>query len=137
MFEVREFIDTCNNEEFYKYMGRFFAERIFKRELPYLINDPEKIWYLFFDKKDLVGFCGVVMNQNSTSFTDFYLLPKYRNNENRMFMAEHMLHLYHTEKIRILTNSADEMKIWESLGFLESGHKGSYTNYVYGEKECV
>jgi len=56
MFQVKEFIDTCNNAEFYKYMGRFFAERIFRKELPYLINDFEKIWYLFFDQETLIGF---------------------------------------------------------------------------------
>ncbi len=137
MFEVKEFMDTCNDGDFYKYMGRFFAERIFKRELPYLINDHEKIWYLFFDKKTLAGFCGVMMNQFSTSFTDFYLLPAYRNEENCRFMASYMLQLYHTEKIRILTNSPEEMKVWESLGFVKTGYKGSYTNYVYGEEECV
>ena len=105
LFEVKEYIDTCNNSEFYRYMGRFFAERIFRRELPYLINDSEKIWYLFFDHKVLAGFCGVVMNQNGTSFTDFYLLPTYRNDENKKIIAKYMLDLYQGERIRILTNS--------------------------------
>lgn len=133
MFEVKEFIDTCNNGDFYKYMGRFFAERIFRKELPYLINDHEKIWYLFFDHKTLAGFVGVVMNQNSTSFTDFYLLSAYRNEENREFIAKYMLNLYQTEKIRILTNSEEEMLLWERLGFLKNGHKGSYAAYIYGD----
>jgi len=136
MFEVKEYIDTCNNGEFYKYMGRFFAERIFRKELPYLINDHEKIWYLFFDKKVLAGFCGVVMNQNSTSFTDFYVLPSYRNFSNMEFMAKYMLDLYHSERIRILTNSPEEMELWSALGFRANGNKGSYTTYVYGDKVC-
>ena len=136
MFQVKEFIDTCNNAEFYKYMGRFFAERIFRKELPYLINDFEKIWHLFFDQETLIGFCGVIMNQHSTSFTDYYLLPAYRNKENKEYIANYMLKLYQTEKIRILTNSEDEMHMWEELGFLKIGKKGSYTTYVYGEKVC-
>ncbi len=136
MFDVKEYMDTSNNEEFYGYMGRFFAERIFRKELPYLINDHEKIWYLFFDKKDLAGFCGVVMSQNGTSFTDFYVLPAYRNMENKEFMAKYMLNLYRSEKIRILTNSDDEMKMWEKLGFLNKGKKGSYETYVFGESRC-
>lgn len=134
MFKVKEYIDTCNNEEFYRYMGRFFAERIFRKELPYLINDHEKIWYLFFDQKTLAGFCGVVMNQNSTSFTDFYLLPSYRNQENKKFMAKYMFKLYETERIRILTNSEDEMKMWEELGFMRGNNKGSYSSYIYEEQ---
>ena len=132
MFVVKEYIDTCNNSEFYSYMGRFFAERIFRREIPYLINDPEKIWYLFFDNNTLAGFCGVVMNQNGTSFTDFYLLPSYRNLQNKEYMAKYMFAMYKSEKIRILTNSEDEMKLWENLGFLRNGYKGSYTTFVYG-----
>lgn len=74
------------------------------------------------------------MNQNSTSFTDFYLLPSYRNLENKRFMAQYMLDLYQTEKIRILTNSQEEMNLWQSLGFLRNGNKGSYATYIYGEK---
>lgn len=137
MFEVKEFIDTCNNDEFYRYMGRFFAERIFRKELPYLINDNEKIWYLFFDQKELAGFCGVVMSQNGTSFTDFYLLPAYRNRVNKEYMAKYMFEIYRSERIRVLTDSKEEMEIWEALGFVENGKKGRYTNYVYGELLCV
>lgn len=133
MFEVKEFMDTCNNEEFYRYMGRFFAERIFRKELPYLINDGEKIWYLFFDQNELAGFCGVLMSQNTTSFSDFYLLPAYRNHENMEYMARYIMNLYHTEKIRILTNSEEEMKMWQNLGFTLNGHKGSYKTLIYEE----
>ncbi len=136
MFEIKEYMDTNNNGEFYKYMGRFFAERIFRKELPYLINDNEKIWYLFFDKKDLAGFCGVVMNQNNTAFTDFYLLPTYRNPENMEYIAKYMLDLYHSEKIRILTNSMEEMELWERLGFARGKNKGSYTTLLFGDEIC-
>lgn len=136
MFEVKEYIDTCNNEEFYRYMGRFFAERIFRKELPYLINDHEKIWYLFFDKKELIGFCGIVMTQNSTSFTDFYILPTYRNTKNLEYMATYMFNLYRTERIRVLTNSKEEMVLWEKLGFLKGNQKGSYVTYLYGDNIC-
>lgn len=133
MLEVKEYIGSFDNTDFYQLMGKFFAERIYRRELPYLINDQEKIWYLFFEKKLLIGFVGIVMNQNSTSFTDFYLLHGYRTNENREFMASYMLDLYKTERIRILTNTDEEMKMWEELGFKRNGQKGSYTTFVYGE----
>lgn len=137
MFKVKEYMESCNNEEFYQHMGRFFAERIFRKELPYLINDKDKIWYLFFDKDSLAGFCGVVMNQNGTTFTDFYVLSAYRNQENKKYIANYMTTMYRDEKIRILTNSEDEMKLWSELGYRENGNKGSYTTYVYGETECV
>lgn len=136
MLEVKEYIGTFDNTDFYQFMGKFFAERIYRRELPYLVNDQEKIWYLFFDKSNLVGFVGIVMNQNSTAFTDFYILHSYRNDSVRKFMSEYMLNLYKTERIRILTNSEEEMKMWEELGFLENGNKGSYTAFVYGEQHA-
>lgn len=132
MFHVKEFLGSCNNEEFYRYMGKYFAERIYRKELPYLINDQDKIWYLFFHKEDLMGFCGVVMNQNNTTFTDFYVNYNYRNPEAMNYMSTYMLDLYKSETIRILTNSENEMKMWERLGFLKNGQKGSYTTYVYG-----
>ncbi|MCI8575431.1 MAG: hypothetical protein HFI09_03075 [Bacilli bacterium] len=137
MFEVKEYMETCNNGEFYRYMGRFFAERIFRRELPYLINDRDKIWYLFFDKKDLAAFCGVVMNQNGTTFTDFYILPSYRAKDNMIYIAKYMTEMYESERIRILTNSKEEMELWSSLGYIENGKKGSYTTFIHGEEQCV
>ena len=137
MFEVKEYMETCNNSEFYQYMGRFFAERIFRKELPYLINDCDKIWYLFFDQKELAAFCGVVMNQNGTTFTDFYVLPSYRNQNNMTYIARYMTEMYESERIRILTNSKEEMELWSSLGYVESGTKGSYTTFVHGVLECV
>jgi hypothetical protein len=137
MFLVKEYMETCNNSEFYQYMGRFFAERIFRKELPYLINDREKIWYLFFDQKNLAAFCGVVMNQNGTTFTDFYVLPSYRNPKNMTYIARYMTEMYESERIRILTNSQEEMELWSSLGYVENGKKGSYTTFVHGELECV
>ncbi len=137
MFIVKEFLETSNNEEFYRYMGRFFAERHFRRELPYLINDSDKIWYLFFDEQTLAGFVGVVMNQNGTTFNDFYLLPTYRNVSNMRYIAHYMFEMYSTERIRILSDSKEELMLWEELGFQKSGNKGRYTSMIYEDNVCV
>lgn len=56
MYEVKEFMGNYNKEQFYSTMGRFFAERVYRKKLPYLYNEREKIWYLFYKRKELVDF---------------------------------------------------------------------------------
>ena len=59
MYEVKVFKDNYDRGEFYSIMGKYFAERIYRKLLPYLINEKEKVWYLFFENQTLCGFCGV------------------------------------------------------------------------------
>ena len=76
------------------------------------------------------------MNQNGTTFNDFYLLPTYRNVSNMKYIANYMFDMYSSERIRILSDSKEELALWEELGFQKQGNKGRYTSLVYEETVC-
>lgn len=127
MYEVMEFIGNYNKDLFYSIMGKFFAERIYRKKIPYLINDKDKEWYLFFFNKELIGFCGVKIGVHCTSFSDIYLLEKYYNSKHLNYMIHHMFELYHSNDIKILTCNEAEIDIFKSLGFKKIGNKGCYS----------
>lgn len=135
MFDVKVYIGNYDKNEFYMLMGKFFAERIYRKCLPYLINDKDKVWYLFFKGKDLAGFCGVKICQKCTDINDIYYFEKYRNDKILEFIANYIFNTYKLENIRLLTNKEEEKKVWKQLGFSVIGNKGSYSVMSWVKKD--
>lgn len=133
MYKVKEFIGNYDKDLFYSIMGKFFAERSYRKKLPYLINDKDKFWYIFFRKGELIGFCSIKIGQKCTSFPDLYILDD-ENLDDLLFIINYMFNLYKMENIKILTCKSNEIKFLKQLGFEETGSKGCYTNMLWESK---
>lgn len=134
MYKVKEFVGNYDKDLFYSIMGKFFAERSYRKKLPYLINDKDKFWYIFFRKGELIGFCSIKIGQKYTSFPDLCILDDEKNFEDSFFIINYMFNLYKMESIKILTCKSNEIKILKQLGFKENGSKGCYTNMFWESK---
>ncbi len=133
MYKVKEFVGNYDKDLFYSIMGKFFAERSYRKKLPYLINDKDKFWYIFFRKGELIGFCSIKIGQKCTSFPDLYILDD-ENLDDLLFIINYMFNLYKMENIKILTCKSNEIKFLKQLGFEETGSKGCYTNMLWESK---
>ena len=133
MYKVKEFVGNYDKDLFYSIMGKFFAERSYRKKLPYLINDKDKFWYIFFRKGELIGFCSIKIGQKYTSFPDLYILDD-ENLDDLLFIINYMFNLYKMENIKILTCKSNEIKFLKQLGFEENGSKGCYTNMLWESK---
>ena len=133
MYKVKEFVGDYDKDLFYSIMGKFFAERSYRKKLPYLINDKDKFWYIFFRKEELIGFCSIKIGQKCTSFPDLYILDD-ENLDDLLFIINYMFNLYKMENIKILTCKSNEIKFLKQLGFEETGSKGCYTNMLWESK---
>lgn len=133
MYKVKEFVGNYDKDLFYSIMGKFFAERSYRKKLPYLINDKDKFWYIFFKKEELIGFCSIKIGQKCTSFPDLCILDD-ENLDESLFIINYMFNLYKMENIKILTCKSNEIKILKQLGFKENGSKGCYTNMFWESK---
>ena len=133
MYKVKEFVGNYDKDLFYSIMGKFFAERSYRKKLPYLINDKDKFWYIFFKKGELIGFCSIKIGQKCTSFPDLYILDD-ENLDDLLFIINYMFNLYKMENIKILTCKNNEIKILKQLGFKENGSKGCYTYMLWESK---
>lgn len=63
---------------FYSKMGRFFAEERYLRQLPYLRNKPEKVWFTVEVGGTVVAFSSIEFPDGSILFTTEYVEPEYR-----------------------------------------------------------
>lgn len=133
MYKVKEFVGNYDKDLFYSIMGKFFAERSYRKKLPYLVNDKDKFWYIFFRKGELIGFCSIKIGQKCTSFPDLYILDD-ENLDDLLFIINYMFNLYKMENIKILTCKSNEIKFLKQLGFEETGSKGCYTNMLWESK---
>lgn len=133
MYKVKEFVGNYDKDLFYSIMGKFFAERSYRKKLPYLINDKDKFWYIFFRKGELIGFCSIKIGQKYTSFPDLCILDD-ENIDESLFIINYMFNLYKMENIKILTCKSNEIKFLKQLGFEETGSKGCYTNMFWESK---
>ena len=133
MYKVKEFVGNYDKDLFYSIMGKFFAERSYRKKLPYLINDKDKFWYIFFKKEELIGFCSIKIGQKYTSFPDLCILDD-ENIDESLFIINYMFNLYKMENIKILTCKSNEIKFLKQLGFKENVSKGCYTNMLWESK---
>lgn len=67
-----------NRPTFYSKMGRFFAEERYVRQMPYLRNKPEKVWFTVEIDGVVVAFSSIEFPSSYILFTTEYVEPKYR-----------------------------------------------------------
>ena len=55
-YDIKIYMGNYDKKEFYSQMGEFFADRNYRKKLPYLINDVDKIWYLVYERNKFIVF---------------------------------------------------------------------------------
>ena len=121
---VREFLPGYDKREFYSMIGEFFAERRYRKEMPYLVNDDDKSWNIFFDGSSVVGFYSYVENKGVTEISGFYVLDRCRGTGIGTEMLNDITRRFHA--IKMVSNSPQMISMLERHGFLEIGVRGSY-----------
>lgn len=78
MVKIKIFEPGYDKCEFYGYMGDALTMPDVKRELPYLSNTRESVWFLAFSKDELVGFGCINPGKTSVNFRNLYVYPEHR-----------------------------------------------------------
>lgn len=125
-YNIKIYMGNYDKKDFYGQMGEFFAERDYRKKLPYLINDIDKIWYLIYDRDHFVGFFGIKICIDNTLISDIYIGDNCNHMEVFKYMAEYLVDLYQEEKLKVLTRIEAEQNIWRDLGFEVVGSRGNY-----------
>lgn len=132
-YNIKIYMGNYNKRDFYGEMGEFFADRVYRKKLPYLINDVDKIWYLVYDRNKLIGFFGIKICNENTLISDIYLDDDCDNKKVFRYMAKYLVNLYKEEELKVLTKVKYEQDIWKDLGFEMVGNKGNYSVLIRGE----
>ena len=110
---------TNKDEDFYKYMGKFFGSRIVEKQTnDRIYDDPYKTWYIYIYDERPVAFVSIERNAIKNIYT---IKEKY--------LEELLEEIMHERKISssIVTNLY--INLYEKLGF-EFLDRESYKNFV-------
>lgn len=128
ILEVKEYPAELSEEKFYSLMGKYFAERQYRKQMPYLINDKKYVWRLYFHKNELIGFYHYTyLKKDLIEFGGLYLEEKYRGKglgKRILFEQNQEFSKYNQKSI---SNNPIVLQIRNELGFVETGKRGSYT----------
>lgn len=137
MKEVKVYQGNYDRANFYAIMGKFFAEKIYRKKLPYLINEKNKVWYLFYNQGEFAGFASIQPKENYILVSDFYVIEKYNTISFVESMVFYLFDTYKKDNIKLLTKSKLEKKLWLEQGFEVTGEKGSYYVLEWSKRVCL
>lgn len=114
--------------EFWALMGPFFAQRKYRREMPYLVDDEGYVWFLAMDGDILMGFVAVHAMKDHAVVSGLYVREDRRGNGLAKKLIAACLKWSAGEKILKVktTASPDSRPVFGKMGFSETGQKGQY-----------
>lgn len=76
--EIQCFEGKYDKALFYSKMGRFFAEERYIRQMPYLRNEPDRVWFLIEKEGRVAAFSSLLIKSEYILFSTEYVETKYR-----------------------------------------------------------
>ena len=123
----REYPGELTETEFYSYMGKYFAEIKYRKEMPYLVNEPDYIWRLIFNGNRLIAFYHYTYKKdNLIEFGGLYVVREYRNQGVGKKILFEQVEEFKEYDHKSITNNPIVINIRRKLGFIETGKRGSY-----------
>lgn len=127
--KLNQFKGDYNKSEFYTLMGKFFAERNYKRIMPYLVNDENSTWYVAVEKGNVLGFINYVEKLGRVNIGYCFIDEMYKN---RHLLEHNLLAIVNNECI-LKDMFVEVEKSWDKDGYLKLGFEiyKETTNYWY------
>lgn len=127
---IKIFKEDYDRSEFYALMGKYFAEPNYKKELPYITNRDNTVWYVNINKdNEVIAFNSYEEHGKKVEFKTTY----YENNIKSLEKIIKMqLDDLKDKTIKTANSNSKIIKLFESLGFEEYKHT---TNYTFLAKE--
>lgn len=134
--QIKKFSRNYNRPEFYSYMGKYFAEKKYQKEMPYLVNRDTNIWFLAFEGNALVAFAAVNEMKGKIVMEHSYVEEEYRKNSIWKRLNEIRLDYAkeHNKPVEVITKEAHLMDYWINNGFTVYRQSGRY-HYLRRENE--
>lgn len=124
-YQVMTFFPPYRKKVFYQLMGKFFAERIYKKKLPYLVNTDQTYWYVVTSKEnfDVVAFSSFEKQSKKIEIGDFYCADNLLNGINikRVLLRKMLLDIkksFPTRPIVACVNNLEDKHLLELRGFV-------------------
>lgn len=126
--EIKVFARTAGNSEFYALMGKFFAEPVYRKQLPYLVNRENNIWFIAIENGVVIGFVAINETKNSIKLEHDFVEEACRNNKlYEKLNSTRLAHIKDSGKaLEVIVKEAHLIKYWSKLDFKEYRQNGAY-----------
>lgn len=135
---IRVFDESFDKRTFYSLMGESFALKSVRKEVPYLDNEPGRVWFIATLKNnpmEVVGFVSYQEMKSTIQLKNDFVYPRYRRNG--IYNKLNLKRLEHAQKIgkaiEILAKK-EFTSYYQRLGFKEAKSFVKY-NRMRKEKE--
>lgn len=125
---IKIIVGDYDRPYFYSLMGKYFAEANYRRQMPYLLNRPTNIWFLVFEKHNIIGFGAINESSTKIVFEHSFVEGEYRNKGIWKKINDARIE-YSKDKNKILEVITKEdylEKYWIDKGFIEYRQNGRY-----------
>lgn len=126
--EIKTFEGDYDRKEFYGLMGKYFAEKQYTKEMPYLENKKSHVWFIAFENNTIIGFGSVETLENKILLSHSFVEKDYRNagiwsaiNKYRLTFAN-----MRNKPIEVITKEEYLRDYWIKQGFEIFRKNGSY-----------
>lgn len=126
--QIKIFEGNYNKTEFYTYLGKYFAEPNYRKEMPYLSNKEGSVWILVFEGDELIAFASLHELKNKIMLEHSYVEDTYRKkgiwkklNELRFKYASDK-----NKPIEVITKEDHLKEYWIKNGFEVYRQNGRY-----------
>ena len=131
MIEIKIYEPGYDKKEFYGIMGDPLTMPKIKKEVPFLSNSPNMIWFQVWSEETLVGFGALKPWKSFVDIKNLYVYPEYRGNGITRILIDTMLD--YSKKfdlpltIAISINAKKRIhKSCQNLGFYETRRTKNY-----------
>lgn len=124
---IKVFENNYDRAEFYSLMGRFFAEKEYKKVLPYLENQEKLVWLLYLVDNEVQAFSSFIIKGSKIQFKDDFYIAGNINYLKELFKAK-MEKLKGIEKpMETGTDNKEIKELYLQYGFAEVRRTKNYT----------
>lgn len=133
--KILVFEGNYDKKEFYGWMGDAFSSKDVRKELPYLYNEPGRVWFLYIRDGELAAFASVQPAKGKALLKNSYVYPNFR--ESGLFEKLNLIRIEYAEEmgkpfLEVASKDHKTVHHFENLGF--SVFKQT-TNYTFLKKK--
>lgn len=130
---IKVYKECYNKQEFYGIMGHFFAEKKYKKEMPYLGNEEGIEWYLKIKNGIVTAFHAVQKKKGKIEFKYDYYMDDIKDLD---ILVKSYMENIRKETIETAVSNKEIEELFKGYGFKEYKRTVNYRNLRKEESQC-
>lgn len=125
--KIKTYPEELTEFDFYGYIGKYFAEPTYRKELPYMNHNENRHWRLYFNQSnEFIGFSSYEIRKQCIYLTSTLIVEDYRGKGLGKQLINELVDLFPNDVLKCSSNNEKALKILKDKGFSCVNQRGSY-----------